>query len=178
MVDVKTYHARGETNRKKHHTSKCHNGKVASLQEDTRKDYAKKIGAEYEPKTDSDEQFVTFAVAIEGSIGIEAKRFITRLVQGHNIISNQDDYSCQLSPQTNDLFAGDIYASLCHVRASAALHQMQQWVQKYQTMASPDQAGHRSHATTSYGVRLNRIRGNNAAAQIRLARHQRFTRRR
>ena len=177
MVDVKTYHARCETNRTYYNTSKCHNGKVASLQKKTRKAYAKKIGAEYEPKLDSKEEFVTFAVAVEGSIGIEAKRFIRRLVQGQHIINNQDDYYCQLSPQTTDLFAGDIYASLCHVRACAALQQMQQWVQKYQTMASPHQAGHRSHATTSYGVR-NRERGNNAATQIRLARHQRFTRRR
>ena len=92
-------------------------------------------------------------------------------------INNQDNYHYQVSEEATDIFAGDIYASLCHVRARAALQQMQQWVQTFHTLNSPAQAGHRSHATSNYGVRLDRQRGDNLATQTRVAFRRQYKRR-
>ena len=170
VVDVKTYHVQADTHLKR--TQQRHNDAAAHIQKTTRADYTenKLISA--------NEEFVTFAVAIEGALGTEAKKFVSRLAKAQRTLDNQDNYHCELPEQAADLYAGDLFTSLGHVRACAALHQMQKWVQHYLTLDSPDQAGHRSHALSTFGVRLERHRGNNFDTQMRLARYQRYHARR
>ena len=170
IIDIKTCQVQAPSN--VHLASSGHNAKAAQIQKNTRANYAKDnlIGA--------NEELVTFVVANEGAIGPAAKKFVGRLAKAQRLIDNHDNYHCQVPEQAVDLLAGDIFTSIGYVRACAVLHQMQQWLQHYQTLNTPTQAGHRSHASPKFGVRTARQRGNNFATQQRVALQQKLSRRR
>ena len=170
IVDIKTCQMQAPSNVKA--ASSGHNHKAAKIQKTTYADYEKHnlIGA--------NQELVTFVVANEGAIGPDAKKFVRRLAKAQRFLDTQDDYLSPLPEQAVDLLAGDIFASIGHVRACATLHQMQKWLQHYLTMNTPTQAGHRSHASAKYGIRADRQRGNNFATRNRVALQQKLSRRR